>query len=149
MDTRWNVGNVTRFPFQLHEPLNAHGFSIRGDLLHVKIVFIRYVKDDENFDCVIECDGTKIFSVADTLWRDGDPIPSIDDSNEYVSCIPSLNKEEIATLKEGDELVHILTDAPTTVVSVKEAPGCLRLRDESDNSYFNLSVESMVHYGWL
>ncbi len=143
------MNNVTRFPFQLTEPLNAHGYSMNGDLIHVKVEFVRYVTDNEKFDCVVKCDGVVSYSVVATLWRDGEPVPPINDSEEYVSCIPSLTEEEIVTLQEGDELVHILTDEPTTIVSVKEAPGCLRLRAETDRTYFNLSVESMVHYGWL
>ena len=143
------MNNVTRFPFQLFEAINAHGYSMDGQLLHVKVLFIRYIDNDACFDCVIESEGTKSRANTHSLWRDGDPIPNIDNSDTIdVGCIPPLTEEEIINLKDGDELVHILTNEPTTVVSIKEAPECLRMRAETDKSYFNLSVESMIHYGW-
>jgi len=142
------MSNVTRFPFQLFEAINAHGYSMSGDFLHVKVLFVRYVEDNENFDCVIECEGIKSFSNTSDLWRDGDPVPSIDEDKAYVSCIPSLTKKEIVTLQEGDELVNLVTDAPATVVGTKEAPVEWRMKDTRDNSYFNVSRQSMTLYGW-
>ena len=148
MDTKLNTNNVTRFPFQLTEPLNAHGYSMDGEFIHVKVEFVRYVDDNENFDCVIECEGIKSFSVAASLWRDGDPVPPTNDSEEYVSCIPSLTEEEIVTLQVDDELVHLVTDAPATVVGTKEAPVVWRMKDTTDNYYFDLHKDSLKLYGW-
>ncbi len=69
------IKDITHFPFQLFETINAHGYSMNGNVIHIKVLFIRYVDDNENFDCVVESKGIKSFSIAATLWRDGDPVP--------------------------------------------------------------------------
>ena len=140
------MNNVTRFPFQLHEPINAHGYSMEGKLLHVKVLFIRYIEDDACFDCVIECEGTKSRANTHSLWRDGDPVPNIDNSDTIdVSCIPSLTEEELATLQEGDVLVHNMTDHEIEIVSTKEAPAEYRVRCTEDGKYryFNYGSASI------
>ena len=152
------MDNISRFPFQTFEPINSHGYSVDGEFLHVKVVFIRYVNDDSNFDCVIECDGVKSFSHTDNLWRDGEtPPPDILNDVMYrpynadkpvAGGRTPITKEEALTLQKGDELVHLTLNHPTTVVSVKDAPAHLRLRDECDKSYYNVSIESMTNYRW-
>lgn len=68
--------------------------------------------------------------------------------DNVVRMTPYLVMKELDVLQAGDKLMRLSSGAPISVVSAKEAPEQWRLRDERDNTYFNVSRESMTYYGW-
>ena len=139
------------------EPINAHGFTTDGDHLHVKVEFIRYLPgntEENEFNCVISCDGVHSYSNTKGLWRNGETAPEEVGTGYDLPCTDIdkpvgtvLTPKEIEGLKEGDELILLSSGRQITVVSMKKAPATVRLRDEF-NTYYDAVHDSMTYYGW-
>jgi len=153
------MDNVSRFPFQTFEAINSHAYSLCGTLLHVKVMFIRYLKPEdrtEHFDCVIDCDGVHYFSDSNSKWRDGEDVPPVPVKGSELPTheidVPIndnlLSMKEIDVLQPGDRLVRNSSDAPVTVISTQKAPNVWRLKDDRSNNYFNVDRHGMTFYGW-
>ncbi len=150
------MNTVARFPFQLFEAVNGHGYSMEGELLHMKVLFVRYLEEDhKTFDCVIDCDGIKSFFNTKYLWRDGDTVPPSDLPESYrpfdidrpvQSKRPTLNL--VLPWKEGDVLVRETSDDEIEIVSTKEAPSKYRVRSMENGKYhyFDYSNASLALY---
>ena len=152
------MNKALRFPFQSFEPLNAHGFTTEGHPLHVKVEFIRYLEnytEEDEFNCVISCDDVHSYSNSKGLWRDGETLPQDVSTGHDMPYFEidkpiqdPLTEKDIDSLKVGDKLIHPSSGRLITVVSTKEAPTKIRLKDETDNTYYNAIHDSMTNYGW-
>lgn len=157
--------NTTRFPFQTFETINAHGYSMQGEFIHCKVEFIRYLDKvtDTGFDCVVESGGIKSYSNSIEMWRDGEDVTpnaaearvnssaheiDLPVAEDYEVMVDMLHDLFVTGLQEGSELARYSSGSPVTVVSTQRAPDMFRLREDSTNSYFDVSRESMKHYGW-
>lgn len=150
------MGNVARFPYMHSELVNAHGYSTSGDIVQVKVTFVRYLGEDAttHFDCVVEdAGGGKSYCNTKELWRDGEEVPPVV-INDYglpydkPTDANFLTMEEVDALKDGDELFHPWSGRAITVISTKGAPNSWRLRDELDDVYYDAVRDSMTRYSW-
>jgi len=130
-----------------------------GTLLHLKVMFVRYLSPEdrtEHFDCVINVDDVYSYSNSAELWREGEDVPpntvrAIELPRYEIDAPINENllaMVEIDKLIPGDELERVHTTAPITVISTKGAPDEWRLRDDRDNTYFNVDRHGMTFYGW-